>query len=162
MNNMNKLKITFLCTGNTCRSPMAEGLLREMMPESWKGMVEVSSAGVIAYGESPAAIEGVEALREKGIDISTHRSTLLTSEIIENSDLIVTMAGSHASTVLDIAPDVADKVLIIGTLDPDRADPDISDPVGQGIEVYRQTRDELEKLILLLIREISSRFDLEA
>ncbi len=158
---MNKLKIIFICTGNTCRSPMAEGLLRERMPESWSDRIEISSAGVFASGGLPAAGEGVEALQEKEIDISAHSSTLLTDDIIEDSDLIVTMTGGHASFVLSMVPEASGKVLVIGTLDRDRDDPDIDDPIGQGIEVYRQTRDELEKLTTLLIGEISRRFNLE-
>jgi L-threonylcarbamoyladenylate synthase len=125
---MDKLKtrVVFVCTGNTCRSPMAEGLARD-----WEhrrdpnGLsIEVCSAGVAAGTGSAASPQTLEVLRERGIDLSAHQSRMLTPEMVDRADVVLTMTPSHAQAVMQIAPDSAHKVFPIDPLNP------IADPIG--------------------------------
>lgn len=139
-------KILFVCTGNTCRSPLAEGLLRNMA--SQKGWdLEAQSAGLAAFNGVPAAPEAVEAGREKGLDLSGHQSQPLSKALVMESDLIVTMTGKHKEIILKKMPQLDGKVVQLSELAGD--DPvDVEDPVGQGIEVYRTVLAQMEAFLL--------------
>jgi protein-tyrosine-phosphatase len=148
-------KLIFVCTGNTCRSPMAEGLLRDLLPDdcSW----EVSSAGVCAATGWPVSDHSVEVLREKGIDISGLTSKTLTPQLIEDADLLVTMTEGHRQAVLAVAPESKGKVFLLKSFGVAKCAADIDDPVGGTLEVYRRVRDEIEAalpdLILYIIEQ---------
>lgn len=148
-------QIIFVCTGNTCRSPMAEGLLRNLLgPQNgWA----VSSAGIQAADGWPASPNAVEALRELGIDISNHRSRRLTPEMIREAALLVTMTRAHRDAVTALDPECGGKVFLLKSFCVSQSPTDIYDPVGEPLEIYRRVRDEiraaLPDLVLYLMEE---------
>lgn len=142
-------KLIFVCTGNTCRSPMAEGLMKQLLgPDSgW----EVGSAGVCAGNGFPASPNSIAAMQEKGIDISGHRSRLLSPALIEEADLLVAMTGGHRDAILAAAPQSAGKVFLLKSFGFAQCPADIYDPVGEALEVYRRVRDEMDAALPDLI-----------
>lgn len=148
-------KLIFVCTGNTCRSPMAEGLLKHMLPPDcgW----EISSAGVHASNGYPASSGAVEALRMLGIDLSGHFSRRLIPKMIQEADLIVTMTRGHRDVILAMSPESAGKVFLLKSFGTAQCAADIYDPVGEAPDVYRRVRDEIDAalpdLILYMMEE---------
>ena len=123
------MNILFICTGNTCRSPMAEGYLKSKNIKD----LEVLSAGIFA-DLSPISRHSNTVLLEKGIDMSHHISRQLTVPIIEAADKIICLADSHRQTLLSIGID-CDKISVLGD--------GIADPYGRDIEIYRKCRDDI-------------------
>jgi len=141
--------ILFVCSGNTCRSPMAEAIARRCLSEKLgiapgelenKGIL-VMSAGTLAVPGLRASEAAVAALKALGADLSEHRSRSLTAELIHQADVIYTMTRSHAQAVRSIAPSAADKVV---PLDPDN---DIQDPIGGDLAEYQALAAQLETLV---------------
>lgn len=146
--------LIFVCTGNTCRSPMAEGLLKALLgPDcNW----EISSAGICAANGFPASPNAVAAMKEKGVNISGHRSRHLSAAMIESADLLVTMTRGHRDAILAIAPESAGKVFLLKSFGIAQCPADIYDPVGEALDVYRRVRDEIDAALpdlILYIRE---------
>ena len=141
--------LIFVCTGNTCRSPMAEGLLKHMLGPNcgW----EISSAGVCAANGFPASPNAVEAMREKGMNIDAHCSRHLSPELIEAADLLITMTQGHRDAIVDIAPESAGKVFLLKSFGIPQSITDIYDPVGEALDVYRRVRDEIDAALPDLI-----------
>jgi len=98
------IRILFVCTGNTCRSPMAAGYFRRLLELRGRREVTVLSAGTFAGAGEPAAPPAVAAMREFAVDLSGHRSTPLTPELIRAADLIVTMTEAHRQQIGAILP----------------------------------------------------------
>lgn len=132
--------VLFVCTGNTCRSPMAEVLLHERAAElpGWR----VASAGICAGAGMRASLESAKAVAELGLDLSNHRSRLLSPEQVRNARVVVAMTCAHADAVLEIEPAASEKIFLMRSFIPGGAG-DVADPVGFGIGDYRRCRDEI-------------------
>jgi len=140
---MIEYSVLFVCTGNTCRSPMAAGLARQLLAEL-KGVpidqleqagVRVRSAGVATGGGSPATPEAIEAMKQAGVDISDHRSTPVNEDLIQDADVIFTMTTSHRNAVLVFDPKAAGKTRRL--LD----EQDVADPIGGPQSLYLRTAE---------------------
>lgn len=143
-------KVLFVCTGNTCRSPMAEALLRKKAGER----VEVKSAGLQAATSSPLS-EGTRAiLEEKGI-FPTHQSQPLTEELLTWADLILTMTEGHKQSISVFFPEVQPRLFTLKEFaDEATSTKDIADPFGGSLEEYRLTSVEIEKCLDKIIEKL--------
>jgi RpiB/LacA/LacB family sugar-phosphate isomerase len=144
--------ILFLCTGNVCRSPMAEGLFRHAA--KGRGEFRIVSAGLGAIDGDPPTHHSVMAMKEIGIDISKQRSNALTADMVRSADLILGMTHSHVDTVLLLYPSAVEKTFLLREFD-DTLEPyekDISDPIGSPYQTYVECRDQIEQGIVTLIK----------
>lgn len=159
--------ILFVCTGNTCRSVMAEGLLRHYA-ELADLDLDIASAGIRAFPGDEASQYTIEVLGEVGIDVSGHRARKVSPYLLAEYDLILPMTTGHEYHLRQLVPDLTEKVFLLKEFverntfpkqDPDdliEKDYEISDPFGGSLEIYRQSREEIkreiEALVNLLIR----------
>lgn len=134
------MKILFICTGNTCRSPMAEGLFKEILRKKDKTGIEVFSAGIAAEEGAPAAQNAVEAMKERGVDISAHRAAQLTEKMLREADSIFVMTPQQSFILTSLYPDMHNISVLSET--------GIPDPFGQPLSVYKNCAETLEKALI--------------
>ncbi|MFH1189795.1 MAG: low molecular weight protein arginine phosphatase [Candidatus Omnitrophota bacterium] len=153
-----KKTILFICTGNSCRSVMAEAILRKRLRELGRDDIEVRSAGVSAFEGMPPSDETIEVVREEGVDVSDYRTKRVTTEMVRKADLILVMEPAHKEDISGILPEAAEKTFLLkefGRLSPSgRRDPGVSDPIGKPAEEYRATKDEIKAEIERLIKKL--------
>lgn len=150
------MKILFVCSGNTCRSPMAEVLMRRAAAEHQLAEVSVQSAGTGALEGAPASEGSYLVTLEAGLDLSRHRAQQLTVELIEWADLILTMSRSHLARVEGMGGDGKSWLLTeYGGQGDGTAE--VSDPFGADVEVYRHTFEQLESLVASAARRLADR-----
>ncbi len=133
--------ILFVCTGNTCRSPMAEALLKQKNHPN----IAVKSAGTFAENGNTASINTITVLKETGFEL-THTSSILTEQLVSWATHIITMTTAHKHQVIDRFPFVVGKVTTLKQL-AENTDEDVHDPYGGSLQTYRTTRAEILRLI---------------
>lgn len=145
------LKLLFVCTGNTCRSPMAEGLARGLFGQD----AIVSSAGIDAWEGQTASPYAIEAIKERGLDLSSHRARRVSSALLEEADLILPMTKAQEERLCSLFPEFKDKIKSLG--DWAGQGSDIKDPWGGLLNTYRSTAEEIAELLKSLALKLKEK-----
>lgn len=138
------MRLLFVCTGNTCRSPLAEVIARRALEVRGLGQVAVASAGTGAWADAPASDGALLIALEHGLDLNAHRARPLSSGLVAEADLVLTMGGSHLERVEALGG--SGRAWLLGEYATGQPRT-VSDPFGGDLAVYRETFDELEQLI---------------
>jgi protein-tyrosine phosphatase len=158
--NIKRLALTtiiFICTGNTCRSPMAVGLFKKMLADKLgvpqekledNGYKIISGGTAAVYG-MPASNKAVEVLKEYGADISGHSSQPVTLTMIEEADRVYVMTKGHMETLKEWMPSAESKIFML-----DPAGEDIADPISGGVDVYRQSALKIKSALEARLNEL--------
>ncbi|MBI5388087.1 MAG: ribose 5-phosphate isomerase B [Verrucomicrobia bacterium] len=144
--------VLFVCTGNVCRSPMAEGLFRH----ATQGRFRVLSAGLGAVAGMSPSDYAVRAMRELGVDIAGLRSQPLTGELVQQADYIIGMTRGHVESILVLYPQAAEKTFLLREFDDtlEEYERDINDPIGGSYDIYCLCRDQIEQGIFSMLKFI--------
>ncbi len=146
--NAGKYTILFVCSGNSCRSPMAEGLMKAMIPDELRESVIVKSAGTLGLDGHPATLYAVTTAEELGADISEHRSQGLTQELVDEANIVFAMASNHKKYFEENFPEAKENIFLLKQFDRDKtetADIDIEDPIGRSLKIYRECGREIDE-----------------
>ena len=146
------MRILFVCTGNTCRSPMAEVYFKSLCEKSGRTDITVESAGTFGGEGEPASSQSVSVMKNYGIDLSMHRSSTLTKKKIDTADLIIAMTSSHRHHVGSISSSALKKTRTL--LEFAQKQGNISDPFGGTEKIYSDCFSEMKEALDNLFLEI--------
>jgi protein-tyrosine phosphatase len=149
--------IVFVCTGNTCRSPMAEAIMRRLVSERLGCTIEqleergviIASAGISASPGGGAAPEAIEVMQKRGLDLTRHESQPLSDKLVRHADLVLTLTGAHRQAVIRRWPEATSRTVVLrmdGT--------DIDDPIGCPLDVYVNCAQEIEDALRQRVEHI--------
>lgn len=178
MNASHKFKVLFVCTGNSCRSPMAEGILKKMLrenksqdPEFGLDNFEVSSAGIFTLNGAPPSLFALEVSKARNVDLTQHRSRQLNKQTLKKADLILAMSDEHLEHIRKMDKKILEKTYLLKTFPQDHSaqtgerllasnedkSPSvlyIKDPIGGSMDDYNQCFLEIEKDIRRVFQEL--------
>jgi len=149
------MRILFVCTGNTCRSALAEAVARKVIIERGLSEVEVSSAGTSAWDGAPASDGALLVGMERGLDLSPHRARTLTRELVRDADLVLAMGPHHLERIEAIGGD-GRSYLVTDFASRGASARPVNDPIGGELDVYRATADELEQEVRRVFDRITA------
>lgn len=147
------MRIIFVCTGNTCRSPMAEGILKDLAMKNNLD-INIKSVGTYAADNTNAAKFAIQAMKDIDIDISNHKSGQVNSELLDETDLVLTMSNSHKESILSQYPLIKDKVFLLNEY-AFGISKDIEDPFGGPLMYYEKARDEIYKAVIRIVEKLT-------
>lgn len=138
-----KISVLMVCTGNICRSPMAEGLLTHLLPESLKPVISVRSAGTDGLHGNPADPFAVRAAAAHGADISQHRARVLDATMVRSAHLVLAMEAYHLDRIKSLLFFGCSYARLLGSFAPRRQNPEIEDPYGLSPAAYAACAAEI-------------------
>lgn len=145
----------FVCTGNTCRSPLAEVMARKLAAEKGLKNITFASAGIGAYDGAAASEGAMLVALERGLDLSAHQAQPLTRELVVESDIILCMSEHHAASAIALGGEgktfLLDEFASRGT-----TSGSVADPFGQQLEAYREAADDIGRQVAQAIKRISA------
>ena len=147
--------VVLVCTGNTCRSPLAELIVRRRL-DALGESAEVGSAGLGAVDGAPASSHAQFVAQDRGADLSRHQSRRLTRMVIDDADLVVTMTAKQKGLLLERHSGALTEVVTLGELAGEDS-VDVADPYGGSLEQYEATYEEIERLVDLGLPELRRR-----
>lgn len=142
-------RILFVCTGNTCRSPMAQVLFQEILAQKKqprKIQFEVASAGIYTQEGMSPSLEAIEAMHGEGLDLSSHKSRKISGDILKQADLILTMTAAHCSYLCNNYPEQNENIFHLSEY-AGIGNKEISDPYGLGRQAYLETVEQLKEIL---------------
>ncbi|MBL0713785.1 MAG: low molecular weight protein arginine phosphatase [Desulfosarcina sp.] len=150
------MEILFVCTGNICRSPMAEGLLRHMLARRSLSGVQIRSAGIHALDGRPAEPHAVEAARELGADITGHTARSLDREMVERADMILVMERGQAELIARVLPRATqkEKLRLLAAGSAESGSPEVDDPYGMSLDAYRTCAHVIRRCLTAVLEQI--------
>ncbi len=154
---MNPKRILFVCTGNSCRSVMAQELMKHTLARAGITTVQVESAGVFAIEGMGPTGETRRVLQDAGLDCAGHRARTLTSEMVERADLILVMERLHAEEVIRRLPSTRDKIHLLkayGASTTSELSVNIPDPIGKPLEVYEVCFADIREAVERVARSL--------
>lgn len=149
------MNVLFVCTGNTCRSPMCEAYFNDLCAKANRRDIRAKSCGIYADSSMPASAQSTATMCRYGIDLSGHKSTPASQELIDWADIIIAMTRSHKFSVAAISKDAAGKTRLLLEY-ADRKDSDVADPFGGSTELYTHCFEEMKGALDNLFLDISS------
>lgn len=150
-------RVLFVCTGNTCRSPMAEGIFRKAAKANDQ-LVSLGSAGVAAFDGDIISPETANELKQRGASLDNFRSRSVTDEMLEEATHVFAMTSSHLTMLTNAFPEFAEKChLVCDFLEINgKVGRDVPDPIGMGARAYKQVGEVFEHAIPALIAYMES------
>lgn len=157
-----KYTVLFVCSGNSCRSPMAEGLLKKKLYPKYRRKLEVRSAGTLGINGNPATLHAITAAKEKGVDISNHISRGVNEDNVSNADIIIAMEDHHKEYLERYFPKYRENVFLLKAFNREGKKPKnvaIEDPIGERLTTYRRVINQIDEELDRILPQLQELID---